>query len=93
MAVAFRKKVDRPVSPRCGSQWTEFRKQRALRGWTGTNHGGRGEHGVENKELWFVERSGNPWRFLKLLQELDDRRRGGHLADPEEDHPLDDLGF
>ena len=31
--------------------------------------------------------------FLKLLQELHDRGRGGHLADPEEEHPLDNLGF
>ena len=28
-----------------------------------------------------------------LLEELDDRHRGSHLADPEEEHPFDDLCF
>ena len=27
------------------------------------------------------------------MEELDDRRRGSHLPDPEEEHPLDDFGF
>lgn len=27
------------------------------------------------------------------MEELDDGRRGSHLPDPEEEHPLDDFGF
>ena len=37
-----------------------------------------------------------PGRFQqrrRLLEELDDRRRGSYLTDPEEEHPLDDFGF
>ena len=41
-----------------------FSKQRAVRGWTETNHGGHGGHRVENEELEFVETSGRPLRFF-----------------------------
>ena len=37
-----------------------------------------------------------PGRFQqrrRLLEELDDRRRGSHLPDPEGEHPLDDFGL
>jgi hypothetical protein len=29
----------------------------------------------------------------RILEELDDRRRGSRLTDPREKHPLDDFGF
>ena len=29
-----------------------------------TNHGGHGDHGVENEELQFIKRRGRPWRFF-----------------------------
>lgn len=44
-----------PLKTRRPSRISEAQPQ-GVSGWTGTNHGGHGEHGVGNEELQFVER-------------------------------------
>jgi hypothetical protein len=48
---------------------------------------------VDPPRICALPRGVTIWKDRALLEELDDSRRGSHLADPEEEHPLDDLGF
>jgi hypothetical protein len=48
---------------------------------------------VDPPRIYALPRGVTIWQERALLEELDDRRCGSHLADPEEEHPLDDFGF